>query len=157
MRRRIKDSKEAGVYRNELLKEQKGLDPILGIKVTDPVLDHNHEGEQHCRATLQREVNSFEGKVFNSYRRFLRHLSDKELPEILRALADYYERDFDDKAIHHTALTVDTNKFKKLPSAEQCRILTVLGCVPESNTLKRSKQARKLIKEGKLNMGSLPK
>lgn len=160
MKKRLKNSKDAAVYRKELLKEQNGIDPITGCPITLPVLDHYHQGEQHCRAVLQNEVNAFEGKVANSYRRYLSHITDKPLHEILRNLADYLEKHDstaeNEMVIHHTALTVDTNKFKRLNSAEQCRILTVLGTEPETNSVKRSKQARKLIRDGILNMNRLP-
>ncbi|QOI72266.1 putative EndoVII packaging and recombination endonuclease [Erwinia phage pEa_SNUABM_50] len=156
-RQRLKNSKEAAKYRADLLKSQKGLDPIIKEKVKDPVLDHNHKGEQECRAVLDRTVNSFEGKVQNAYDRYIKHLTDTDLPTILRNLADYYEQDYSNMHIHHTALTVDVRKFKSLPSAQQCSILESFNVVPESNTAKRSNQARKLIKSGDLDMTQIKK
>lgn len=154
---RLKNAKEAGSYRAKLLKEQGGIDPITGEKVKDAVLDHNHGGDQECRAVLERTVNSWEGKVLNSFNRYVRHHTDKDLPTILRNLADYYERDNSDKPIHHTALTKDANKFKSLPAAQQCSLLEKNGIVPESNSVKRTKQARKLIKDGILVMKEVRK
>lgn len=156
-RERLKNSSEAAKYRQELLKKQKGLDPITKEKVTDPVLDHNHKGEQECRAVLDRTVNSFEGKVQNAFDRYIKHLTDKNLPTILRNLADYYEQDYSETAIHHTALTIDVKKFKALPAAQQCSVLESFGVVPESNTSKRANQARKLIKSGQLDMTQIKK
>ena len=156
-RERLKNSSEAAKYRHELLKKQKGLDPITKEKVTDPVLDHNHKGEQECRAVLDRTVNSFEGKVQNAFDRYIKHLTDKNLPTILRNLADYYEQDYSETAIHHTALTIDVKKFKALPAAQQCSVLESFGVVPESNTSKRANQARKLIKSGQLDMTQIKK
>ena len=152
MRKRLKNSKEAAKYRQELLKSQKGLDPIIKEKIQDPVLDHNHKGEQECRAVLDRTVNSFEGKVQNAFDRYIKHLTDKDLPTVLRNLADYYESDFSENAIHHTALTVDVNKFKRMPAAKQIAILKSFGIEPETNNDKRSKQARALIKNGQLDI-----
>ncbi len=157
MRKRLKNSKEAAKYRQELLKSQKGLDPIIKEKVQDPVLDHNHKGEQECRAVLDRTVNSFEGKVQNAFDRYIKHLTDKDLPTVLRNLADYYEQDYTETHIHHTALTVDVKKFKNLPAAQQCSVLESFGVVPESNTAKRANQARKLIKSGDLDMTQIKK
>lgn len=160
MKQRLKNSKEAATYRKAVLQEQNSIDPITGEKITLPVLDHYHHGEQHCRGVLQNEVNAFEGRVYNAYKRYLCHLTDKPLPELLRNLADYLEKHAatapEDMVIHHTALSIDTNKFKRLSSTEQSRILTALDVVPESNSEKRSKQARKLIRDGKLNMNRLP-
>lgn len=154
---RLKNSKEAGAYRSELLKEQGGIDPITGEKVIDAVLDHNHAGDQECRAVLERTSNSFEGKVQNAFNRYIKHLTDKDLSTVLRNLADYYERDNSDKPIHHTALTKDANKFKSFPAAQQCSLLEKHGLVPESNGVKRTKQARNLIRDGILIMKDIKK
>lgn len=158
-KRRLKNPKEAATYRNELLKKQKGIDPIVGIKITKPVLDHQHSGNQHCREVLQNEVNGWEGRVVNSYKRCLGHLTDKPIYEILRNLADYIEKNEnipeEEQVIHHTALTVDVKKFKNLPAAQQCSVLESFGILPESNTKKRANQARKLIKSGDLDISKL--
>jgi len=160
-KRRLKDSKDAAKYRNELLKKQNGIDPIIGIKITKPVLDHYHQGNQHCREVLQNEVNGWEGRVVNSYRRCLGHLTNKPIHEVLRNLADYLEKNGniseEDMVIHHTALTVDVKKYKALPAKQQCDILSSFGVIPESNVKKRANQARKLIKEGKLDMLNIKK
>ncbi|EFJ0710117.1 hypothetical protein [Escherichia coli] len=161
MKKRLKNPKEAASYRNELLKKQNGIDPIIGIEITKPVLDHYHGGNQHCRQVLQNEVNGWEGRVANSYKRCLSHLTDKPLHEVLRNLADYLERNNhipeDEQVIHHTALTVDVAKFKRLPATQQNAILSDLGVVPGGNVKERTKQARKLIKDGKLNMVDIKK
>lgn len=149
---RLKNNKDAAQYRTDLLKQQKGLDPITGNKIHDPVLDHAHFGEQRCRGVLQREVNSFEGKVANAFNRYMKHLTNKPLPEILRNLADYLEQDNDTKPIHHTALGIDVKKFSRKPADEQKQILLSFGVEPESNQKKRANQARKLIKTGKLKI-----
>lgn len=156
-RRRLKDSKDAGKYRSELLKEQKGLDPIIKKPVKDAVLDHKHYGDQECRAVLERTVNSFEGKVQNAFNRYIKHLTDADISSVLRSLADYYEQDTSQQPIHHTALTIDVKRFKALPAGQQCSVLESFGVVPESNVKKRANQARKLIKEGKLDMQLIKK
>lgn len=160
-KKRLKDAKDAAKYRNDLLKQQNGIDPITKEVITKPVLDHYHQGHQHCREVLQNECNAFEGKVVNSYHRMLGHITNKSLPEILRNLADYLERNGsipeEEMVIHHTALTVDVKKFKALPAKQQCDILESFGVVPESNVKKRSSQARKLIKEGNLEMINIKK
>lgn len=157
MRKRLKNSAEAAKCRNEMLSAQNHIDPIIKETIIDPVLDHNHKGEQEVRAVLDRTVNSFEGKVHNAYLRYIKHLTDKDISTVLRNLADYYERDNFDTPIHHTALTVDVKKFKSLPAKQQCDILESFGEIPESNVKKRCNQARKLIKSGKLNMINIKK
>lgn len=161
MKKRLKNSEDAAKYRKELLSEQKGIDPILKIKITKPVLDHYHQENQHCRGVLQNEVNGWEGRVQNSFNRCVRHLTDKPLYEVLRNLADYLEKHNntpeEEQVIHHTALTVDVKRFKALPAKQQIDILEGFGLVAESNVKKRSNQARKLIKEGKLDMQLIKK
>lgn len=151
---RLKNPKDAATYRNSLLKAQNNIDPIIKEKINkgSEVLDHAHHGEQRCRGVLVREVNSFEGKVQNAFNRYMKHLTDKPLPEILRNLADYLEQDNSTKPIHHTALTIDVKKFSRKPAEEQKQILSSFGLTPESNQKKRAQQARKLIKDGKLKL-----
>lgn len=160
-KRRLKNPKEAATLRSELLKKQGGIDPITKEVIRKPVLDHFHEGNQHCRQVLQNEVNAWEGKVVNSFHRYMKHLTDKPLPEILRNLADYLETNNnipeDEQIIHHTALSKEVSKFKGLTSSTQCKLLEEHGIVPESNTTKRAKQARVLIKNGTLNMTPIKK
>lgn len=150
--KRLKNPKEAAAFRDKLLIEQGGMDPIINKTITDPCLDHQHFGDQQCRKVLQREINSFEGKVANAFSRYVKHLTDDPLPVVLRRLADYLEQDFNQNPIHHTALTIDTAKFKRLPANKQKEILLELGVEPLSNAAQRAAQARKLIKAGKLNM-----
>lgn len=156
-RRRLKDSKDAGKYRSELLKEQKGLDPIIKKPVKDAVLDHKHYGDQECRAVLERTVNSFEGKVQNAFNRYIKHLTDANISTVLRSLADYYEQDTTQQPIHHTALTIDVKRFKALPAKQQIEILEGLGLVAESNVKKRGNQIRTQIKLGNFNINDIKK
>lgn len=84
--------------RERLLKLQKGIDPITGLKITDPVLDHNHL-DGFVRAVLQREVNAFEGKVVNAYNRYIRHLGIS-IEDVLCNLQGYWQQDYSQNAIH---------------------------------------------------------
>ena len=156
MKKRLKNPNEAAVYRNELLKKQKGIDPIIKEPIKKPVLDHYHQNHQHCRGVLQNEVNAFEGKVQNNFNRLCRHLTDKPIYEVLRNLADYLEEHSktpeEEMVVHHTALTVDVRRFKSFPAQKQIDILVEFGIEPETNSDKRSKQARRLIKDGLLDI-----
>lgn len=143
MKPRLKNAEDIKEYRNELLKEQ-SIDPVLGIEITDPVLDHQHFPPFRCRGVLQREVNSFEGKVFNAYRRYIKHLSSTSLPDILRALAFYLDaHKLGPK--HSTAINAELRVFKRAPSEIQIKILKSLKVQPEPNARKRIKQMRKLL------------
>ena len=152
MQKRLKNSQEAAKYRDTLLAQQSKIDPITKSSITDPVLDHQHYGDQKCRAVLERTVNSFEGKVYNAYLRYVKHHTDLTISDILRNLADYLESDYSNNAIHHTAIDTDVRVFKQLPAESQKEILQSININPESNTLKRAKQARKAIRENKLDV-----
>lgn len=142
---RLKNSKEAKKHREATLESQGGLDPILRIQITRAVLDHMHFYPYKCRAALQSEVNAFEGKVYNAYKRYLTHLTNKPLPEILRALAEYLEKDFGASPIHHTAIRDEIRPFKRLSIEEQIKTLRELNIVPADTRAKRVKQYRAYI------------
>lgn len=85
-------------YRQVLQELQGGTDPITGLEITDGVLDHDHSSG-HVRAVLQREVNAFEGRVLNSYNRYMRHLG-LSINEALEGLMKYWSRDYSDQPLH---------------------------------------------------------
>lgn len=92
-------------FREQLAAEQDHTCPISGEVLTEEnsVLDHKHrlfknqelgdEGGGLCRGTILNTVNSWEGRVFSSYRRAGLHKLNATLPELLRGLADYLEKD----------------------------------------------------------------
>ena len=149
---RLRNAKEAQAHRTAVLLQQNGIDPIINKAITDPCLDHQHFGTQNCRGVLQREVNSFEGKVQNAFNRYIKHLTDESISNVLRRLADYLEHDYSTNPVHHTALTNDVNKFKRLPAQEQRNTLLALQIQPGINTVQRSKQYRDHLKRGTNNV-----
>ena len=154
MKDRLKNAEDIKEYRNELLKEQMNTDPILEIQITDPVLDHQHFPPYKCRRVLQREVNAFEGKVYNAYRRYIKHLSNHSLPDVLRMLALYLEgAGLGPK--HSTAINAELRVFKRVPSDKQIKILKSLKIQPEPNAKKRIKQMRKLLLEDVISYDEL--
>lgn len=135
--------------RELLYKEQKGIDPILKetIALSGSVLDHSHI-TQRCRAVLHRQSNSWEGLVFNSYRRCMQWVTEKPLPELLRNLADYYE---DTERVEHTKpyhpgwikrLCTD---FASLNEQEKKDTLEKLGQPTGSNATERKTLFRKAL------------
>ena len=78
----VKDAKQIAAFRNKLILEQQGLDPILGEPLRKPCLDHDHfEGK--CRGVLSQCVNT-----------------QTSLSTALRNLADYLEQDFSGYPLH---------------------------------------------------------
>ena len=106
-------------FRENLIKKQKGIDPILKEPFKETiVLDHSHI-TQHCRGALNRNSNAFEGLVFNAYKRCLAWLTDVPLSNILRSLADYLEQDYSGNPYHNAWLKRVKIDFKKLPAKHQ--------------------------------------
>lgn len=118
--------------REKMLKDQKGIDPILKqpIKLTDSVLDHDHR-TQHCRAVLHRQTNAFEGLVFNAYRRCLEWSSQVPLPQVLRGLADYLEQDYSSNPYHPGWIKRVETDFKALNANRQKYVLARMNASTE--------------------------
>jgi hypothetical protein len=106
-------------HRAKLLEEQGGMDPIAAIPITAPALDHDHS-TGHCRAVLQREINAFEGKVFNAYRRYVRHLG-VSLDAVLLGLVVYHSRDWSQEPMHPTFRTDDEKRIRRNKKAKKRR------------------------------------
>lgn len=85
--------KDIPKVRDELLKKQNGICPIFKQQIKDPVLDHSHrkknKGTGLCRGSLERNANSFLGRIENLCVRY--GIQNKDLPFILRNIADYLE------------------------------------------------------------------
>lgn len=78
--------KDIPTIRQKLLRRQRGICPICGQKVKDPVLDHDHQTEA-VRDTLCRNCNRVEGKVLH----WVRTIPGENV-SILRSLAKYWIR-----------------------------------------------------------------
>ena len=89
--------------REKLYKEQNGICPLLKqkIDIKDTSLDHQHkrlsdpiglDGAGLIRGCIHKQANSAEGKIVNIYKR-LGLNKFILLPNFLRNLADYLERD----------------------------------------------------------------
>tara|TARA_R110001632_G_scaffold81352_9_gene181231 strand:- start:92 stop:475 length:384 start_codon:yes stop_codon:yes gene_type:complete len=119
MENRLKAGKELKEHREGLVKKQKGICGVSGIKMTAPVLDHCHESGL-CRMALQREINAFEGKVFNAWKRYVRHLG-VPFDEVLAGLVKYHQSDFTDQPLHPTHRTDDEKRLLRNKRARRSR------------------------------------
>ena len=132
-------------YRNKLVTDQQGVDPILNESFKEVVVcDHDHTS-QHCRAALNRNTNAFEGLVFNAYKRCLSWLTDKPLPEILRNLASYLEKDYTGNPYHPDWMKNVKTKFNKLTSQQMDSVLLSLGSTKGKNLAERKKLFAKQV------------
>ena len=142
------NAKDVKRIRDEFVKRQNGIDPILKERFKEvAVLDHCHSS-QHVRAALNRNCNAFEGKVVNAYVRCLKWLTDKPLSEILRNLADYYEDQ--ERVMHknplHPAWIKRVNiEFNKLTEGSKRLVLKELGQLEGGNGTERKRLFQKAV------------
>lgn len=91
--------------REELLEERGDNNcPLLEVelnthKAVSPVLDHDHKSGD-CRDVISLNANSWIGRVENSWFRFCDKHTQITLPEALRNLADYLEKDYSSMPEH---------------------------------------------------------
>ena len=140
-------SKDVEVVRNALQKQQQGIDPITKevIKANQAVLDHCHDS-QKVRAAISRQSNSWEGLVFNAYKRCMSWYTEKSLPELLRNLADYLEQDYSENPHHPGWIKKVKTEFNKLSEGAKDRALKNVGSVSGKNSAERKKLFDKVIK-----------
>lgn len=133
-------AKDVSSLRKLLYNEQLGIDPILqeSIEFTSSVLDHDHES-QRVRKVLHRQTNSFEGKVYNAYLRCLKWVTEKDLPSILRSLADYYDlhENANNSPFHPGWQKKVSSMFNKLNESQKDKLLVSLGFSKGSNVKER--------------------
>lgn len=95
--------KELKPLREQWHKDQNNICPILKqeFDISEMVIDHIHMTKKEtigvnsaglCRKCIHRQINSFEGKVTNAYKRYGLDKFDMSLPDMLRSLADYLEQ-----------------------------------------------------------------
>lgn len=142
-------------HRDALAKKQNYKCELCGIDLNTINqkqwhLDHDHT-DGHCRAILCAVCNGKEGAFINRAKVITNWSQTGLTPsEYLRKLADYWEENFDDQPIHETHAREQVKRFKRLNAKQQNKLISDNGIVPGKNTTERSKQARKLLKEGKI-------
>lgn len=110
-------------YRDKTLKDQGGIDPILGIEISKPTLDHSHV-TGHVRQVLDFSTNQFEGKVISAYKRFLQH-KGIPLSKVLEGLMHYWNKDYSDNPIHPGHVKTLISRFCRLNKGEQRALLGI--------------------------------
>lgn len=134
--------------RENILKKQDNACAVTGYEL-DPketVCDHTHDRSQLVRGVLHRQTNVYLGKLENNYVRMMAWWYDGTLPNLLRDIADYLEKE-PYPIIHPGWLKKSKTAFNKLNSKAQEDVLKeffVAG--PWKNTEARKKAFDKLIK-----------
>ena len=117
-------TKDVVRVRDELYKEQGGIDLITGLKIPDKqaVLDHCHDS-QFVRAVLHRQTNAVLGKIENLEMRFLSWWYDGTLSDFLRGCADYLDKEHEQKYLHPAFIKKLQVQFNKLNEKQKQNIL----------------------------------
>jgi len=101
------------------------LCPILEINFTDAVVDHNHDSGM-VRGVMHRQANAWEGKVYNSWRRYVKNNCNLTFVECLKNLVKYLERG-DTDVLHPVGLVQLGKRFGRMTKKEQVFSLRALG------------------------------
>lgn len=105
-------NKELKAYREALLSQQSGVDPIAQVGIKVPCLDHDHKTGR-VRAVLDRRTNSWEGKVRNAFVRTGMHKLGADYADCLRRLSEYVSKDYAANKIHPLFKTADEKRLAK--------------------------------------------
>jgi len=125
--------------------------PISRADMEDCVVDHCHTSGR-IRGVLHRQSNVLLGKIENAWKRYVNKSSTIELPEALRNMADYLERENLD-ILHPYGATQLSKKFAVKKMQQQEKILLDLGFkksdIKDLNSRERTKLFRKKITQNK--------
>lgn len=142
-------SSDLSDLREKLYKEQNGLCKICNNPLEERThIDHQHmtsketvgeNGAGLIRGLVCASCNTFEGKVWNASKRFGKH---NDLPNFLRALADYYEID-NLPYIHPT----EAPKAPKLMKSSYNKLIKISGKNPEKIKYPKSGKLTKQLEK----------
>ena len=146
-----KDTKEC---RDRLLALQGHRDALTGLPLDskDAVLDHDHQ-TQRIRSVLHRQINVMEGRIANSFTRYLQWWYPNDLPTFLRDLALYLEKDYSSNPYHIKWQDKVMTEFRKCNGKQQAFVCHCFGMQAGSNSKQRQLQMKKLLKSRAVTYG----
>lgn len=110
-RKWLRNRKEITEYRKEKEEQLRGKCELSNETLYRPCLDHDHNVEcPRVRGVISQHFNTFEGYVNKYFNKYCRGKTDLTLPEVLRKLADYYERDWSDRPYHYMSIEKIRNR-----------------------------------------------
>jgi hypothetical protein len=144
-------------WRDRLVKEQQGIDPITGEAFFGRVcLDHDHnQDSQRVRGVLSQATNTAEGKIKAIYHRYLKYMTDQPLHVILRNLSDYYQKDNSHLPLHPSWIKTVQTAFSALPEPKKTLVLKELGKENGANSNQRKEIMLDCIKSKKYRYNQL--
>ena len=117
-------TKDVQKVREQLYKEQNGIDPITGLVIPEKqkVLDHDHSNH-YVRAVLHRQTNAVLGKIENLWTRYLGYWYTGTLSEFLKGCADYIEKEHPKEYLHPAFIKSLQVQFNKLNERQKQSVL----------------------------------
>lgn len=155
MHKSLYTAAEIKAFKEEQIKKQNGIDPITREPFKEvAVMDHSHSS-QHCRGALNRNSNAWEGLVQNAYTRCLKWLTDVPLPQLLRNLAEYYEKDYSGNPYHNSWMKRVKTDFNKLNSKQMKLVLEYFGKSDGKNLTERKKIFAEIVLQRELGYDTI--
>lgn len=130
-------------YREKLLKEQKGIDPLTNQVIQSPTLDHSHLSG-NTRQVLDRNSNQFEGKIMSAFNRFLKH-QGVQLQQVLLNLVEYLNKDYSKNPIHPKSISLLIKRFSRLNIKQQKQTLIKFKLTPGVSKKENTKVYRQYL------------
>ena len=139
-------TKDVQKVREQLYRDQEGLDPITGLVIPEKqkVLDHDHSNH-FVRAVLHRQTNAVLGKIENLWVRYLAWWYTGTLSEFLRGCADYIEKEHTKEYLHPAFIKSLQVQFNKLNEKQKQNVLSYFGEENGCNTKERKVIFKKFI------------
>jgi hypothetical protein len=141
------NQKDTGAVREYLLVEQDGKCALTGLPLekTKAVLDHAHDDTHFVRGVLHRSVNSCLGVVENAWKRHMKWWYNGTLPDFLRKVADYLDKEPDMRYIHPGWLKACGTRFNSLSEGQKKEVLKSLARPEGVNAKERKEIFRKAL------------
>ena len=143
-------TKDVANVRKLLTEEQGNLCAITGIPIEDKqhILEHAHDDQMFVRGVASRQTNAALGICENMWTRYMKWWYPRTLPEFLRELADYIQRNKenpDTRYRHNSWLKKVKVLFNKLSSKQQNFVLESLCSEIRSNPKERKELFAEIV------------
>ena len=96
-------------------------DPVSGQPISNPVVDHDHVTGM-IRGVLDSEINAWEGRIYNAYKKLSPSVKALPYPDMLEALAAYLRRK-ETAFLHPVGCVQLYKRFGRMKKDEQIAIL----------------------------------
>jgi hypothetical protein len=132
--------------RLKLLEQQEFKDLCTGLPLDekDSVTDHCHDS-QYVRGVLHRQINVLLGRIENAYTRDIGWWCNIPLPELLRLIAAYLERQDDTTYLHPSWIKSCKVHFNKLSESDKAQALALMKQPEGKNGKERKEIFRKAL------------